>query len=515
MKFNDFFNDFNYSANKNRDYDILSLVISKVVEKYIKDQEKPAYIEYREVIESYNNKRKVRYHDVFAPEGFDSYIGPTSVDIKILKDKKIIMPVLRNTIKNVYDSSEVKNYIFVLTFEITSSEKEKTLHILNSIIRENLEINMSNEHKQIFIWDIQDLNFIFEKYRDYYQSLLNNANGLLLNDTVQKGLREKTAEDKSLNNQEYIDDLKRSYKSDDLVLFVGAGISKDAGIAMWDTLIYKLLVSLVNKGLKKQNAELSEDEQTLVIESIKKDNGNSPLQLVRFIRHGLQEEFQEILSEILYKDSKTSSQTLKAITNLCTPVRNGIGVQGVVTYNFDDLLEKNFESNGIAYLPVYKESEFPSKNEIGIFHVHGFLPNNKDRYDGLDQSLLVFSEEGYHSLLNDPYHWANLIQLNYLRERTCLFIGVSLTDPNVRRLLEINMNKQPDNTCRHYLILKKEKLEKPNEKVPINMKNIEKFQEVNQVLKEDSLKELGINVIWIEDYDIDIPNIISEIKKGL
>ncbi len=148
--------------------------------------------------------------------------------------------------------------------------------------------------------------------------------------------------------------------------------------------------------------------------------------MARYIRKGLKNGFTNTLSNILYSNCTNESEILTEITQLCLPVRSGVGIQGVVNYNFDDLLELYFSKYRIKHRTVYREADIPSNDELGIFHVHGFLPRNLDEYEDLFKSLLVFSEEGYHKLMLAPYNWANLIQLNYLREYTCLFIGLSM-----------------------------------------------------------------------------------------
>ena len=56
-------------------------------------------------------------------------------------------------------------------------------------------------------------------------------------------------------------------------------------------------------------------------------------------------------------------------------------------------------------------------------------------------------------MYNDVYNWSNIKQINALREKNCLFIGCSLSDPNMRRLLDIAYDKSE---AKHYAILKKE-----------------------------------------------------------
>ena len=136
-----------------------------------------------------------------------------------------------------------------------------------------------------------------------------------------------------------------------------------------------------------------------------------------------------------------------------------------------------------------------------------FCLKYKGDYENLAKSLLVFSEEGYHKLLLEPYNWANLSQLNYLTNNTCLFVGLSMTDPNLRRLLDISSQKNYDENCTHYSILKRFTISKNN-----NNDNIVTFNKINEELQESFFSELGINIIWIDNYS-DIPKLLNEIKK--
>lgn len=159
---------------------------------------------------------------------------------------------------------------------------------------------------------------------------------------------------------------------------------------------------------------------------------------------------------------------------------------------------------------VYGEGITPDDEELGIYHVHGFIPQNKDGYNNLAQSLLVFSEEGYHKLMLEPYNWANMVQLNFMMNNTCIFIGLSMTDPNMRRLLEIatQKNTEGDSICKHYAIMLRFHIQDSE-----NNNALKKFESVNESLQESFFKELGINIIWIDDYS-EIPSLLRKIKEG-
>ncbi|MGF9715283.1 SIR2 family protein, partial [Paenibacillus naphthalenovorans] len=390
--------------------------------------------------------------------------------------------------------------IFILTVELTEEEK---MNIIKKLSNDNLI--------KIDIWDISSLQAMFSNYPEVVTKAVENISELVLNNQVFQGINNEPDFNENQRDK-HIDNLKKCFFDDELVLFLGAGVSRDAKIPMWDNLVSDLLVSLLSNKLKEFNINLSENERDFIIKNLKDSNGNSPLLMARYIRQGLQELFTETLTEILYKSCVNESKILTAITKLCKPVRNGVGIRGVVNYNFDDLIEFNFEKHDISHRAIFREGDIPTRDELGVYHVHGFLPRDGKGYTNLAKSLLVFSEEGYHNLMLDPYSWSNLIQLNYLRENTCLFIGLSLTDPNLRRLLDIASRKQESDICKHYAILRKELYHKKDLDVPnIDLRNIQKFDTVNQKLQEEYYKELGLNVIWVEGYD-EIPSILEKIR---
>ena len=199
---------------------------------------------------------------------------------------------------------------------------------------------------------------------------------------------------------------------------------------------------------------------------------------------------------------------MEEIGQLCIPNRGKLGIRAIVNYNFDDLVEKNLKRLRVNYHSIYGEGMIPDADELGIYHVHGFLPQEKANYDNLTKSLLVFSEEGYHKLMLEPYSWANISQLNYMINNTCLFIGLSMTDPNMRRLLEIAAQKRIDNDgdCQHYAIMLRFGLKESE-----GVDSIKSFERVNETLQESFFKELGVNVIWIDRFD-EIPDLLKQIK---
>lgn len=478
---------------------MIETLIFKVLTQYSEDNHKKIFANYK----LKNSNKSIYEFDAYAPDGIDNYLGATVFELKAYRNKnslRSLSEIYYKLIGRIKSANlDIKNLIFIVTLELSEDEKN---NIINSF---------KNEAGIILgLWDLSDLQNIFDMYPKIVLSTMENISELVLNNQIYESINEAYNNDDQTEN--HISNLNKSFFNDELVLFLGAGISRDAKIPMWDDLVSDLLVSLLSNKLKEFSIELTETEIDYIISNLKDSNGNSPLLIARYIRQGLKELFVETLAKILYKDCVNESKLLTSITKLCKPVRNGIGVRGVVNYNFDDLLEYNFKINDINYRSIFRESDIPTRDELGIFHVHGFLPREGERYTDLAKSLLVFSEEGYHNLMLDPYSWSNLIQLNYLRENTCLFIGLSMTDPNLRRLLDIASRKQESDIPKHYVILKRELYHKKGSNVSnINLNNIQKFDTANQKLQEEYYKDLGLNIIWVDDFN-QITDMLDEIR---
>lgn len=445
---------------------------------------------------TFDDERRYVIPDAVLPDGIDDIEGRIAVEIKMYRNSHM-------SLKYIYDT--------IGRYSMRSNDFDKLLFIAVSEIPQNIKkrIKMENERLnfEVIIWDINDLVNLFEKNEVLFEETYNNVNTILLKETIAEALmrEEKASRDKREN---YIKQLHDEYESDNVVLFLGAGASRDANIATWDVLISELFVALIDKQLLENHIRMSDNEKEEISKELIEQNGNSPLLQTRFLRNGFEADFEDLVGKILYREATETSHILEEIGQLCIPNRGKFGIRAIVNYNFDDLVEKNLNRLRVKYHSIYGEGMIPDIGELGIYHVHGFLPQDKEGYDKLAKSLLVFSEEGYHKLMLDPYNWANITQLNFLLNNTCVFVGLSMTDPNLRRLLEISAQKRDDGEerCKHYAILRKQTFKKDKKSNVMS-----RFQIVNESLQENFYADLGVNVIWIDDYK-EIPVILKKIK---
>jgi hypothetical protein len=469
-----------------RSYFLFEALVLELIQKYLKDQSKPFFPHYK-------NPEKIEY-DGFAPNGIDDLPGPAVIEVKLFRENASFLSLKRIFIKFLEDDS-IKSILFVIGKNLTQNERRRILELF--------PVSSIN----IKIWDVSDLISLSHNYPESTSNSISELSESIFNNTVSDSL-ERSPDEWKVKNDKYVSRLKQSYKKNGLVLFLGSGISENAGIPIWNDLVYDLFVALIRNNLGNK-MEFNEFEEDFIIEKLKEFNESSPLLQARYIRAGLGDSFYEVMSKVLYKNYKksdTKTDLLRAISRICV----ARSIRSIVTYNFDDLLEEILCEAGLPFKPIYRDTDLPSQNELAINHVHGFLPENAENYDGLTESLLVFSEEKYHSLFQDPYSWSNIIQLNLLRENTCLMIGLSVIDPNLRRLLAISAKRIEE--PKHYAILKKQKFEKlENTGIEIRDEALRVFANVNQELQEKTFEELGLNIIWVESYE-EIPGILDSIR---
>ena len=121
-----------------------------------------------------------------------------------------------------------------------------------------------------------------------------------------------------------------------------------------------------------------------------------------------------------------------------------------------------------------------------------FFPqvNNKKELQKKHYDSIVLTESNYNDLYNHPYDWAIACQLSFFRENICLFIGSSLSDPNIRRLLQITKSNRKN----HFAIMVRGKTKEEDLSVLSN-----------------HFSKIGVEIIWVDNYS----NIIDAIEKFL
>ncbi|MFZ1378701.1 MAG: TIR domain-containing protein, partial [Saprospiraceae bacterium] len=179
---------------------------------------------------------------------------------------------------------------------------------------------------------------------DFSKSFDNGYKGLIkrLNQDQQQKLaiKEFNPEETKKINDNYLKEIKEEFKKGSLCLFCGAGVSIKAGIPNWSFLLKGLLQNLVDKQLG--DFSIDPKKQRQLAEFYYDEFGVSSLIVGQYLKNGLGESFLEDVREALYQNNPSDSDILNTIVELCRPQRERKTLYSIITFNFDDLIEKNF-----------------------------------------------------------------------------------------------------------------------------------------------------------------------------
>lgn len=259
--------------------------------------------------------------------------------------------------------------------------------------------------------------------------------------------------------EERLDTLRNELRYAPNTLMVGAGLSCSLGCDDWKSLLDDLA-----KRLKFE---------TSVYEDIAADSDHNNLLFARYLKSIAKAKKKRMVTNlrpILYKNGiSSSSPFLDAVVAL---IKNKL-FKEVITYNFDNYLEAALTANGIQNKSLDCQSR-SIKNYLPVLHVHGMIHPTDKTYD----KNVVLSEDEYHDLYRDSYHWANVAQLYALTHTTCVFVGLSMKDPSLRRLLDI-ASKQGSGNIEHYAFLRRDEYNNHRE-------------------AEEIFSQMGVGIIWCE-----------------
>jgi NAD-dependent SIR2 family protein deacetylase len=250
-------------------------------------------------------------------------------------------------------------------------------------------------------------------------------------------------------------------RKDKLSIFLGAGISVSCGLPDWTTLLNTLKSLIASHGI-----HLYDDDD-----------------IANVTRKLFGDKFNTVIADCLYGYGVTVSETALSIAHS--------GVKSIVCFNFDDILEETFQSENIRHNVVLNGEKFNLNSEhTTIFHPHGYL----GRFDSEAEqkaSDIILSKSDYDGLYLDHYCLTNLIQLSMLMTKTVLFVGMSMTDPNIIRLLKEARKIGVRNW--HYAFIKR-------------------VNEEHSASETIRLKSLGVDPVWYKEHS-DIPRILKQISR--
>jgi hypothetical protein len=206
--------------------------------------------------------------------------------------------------------------------------------------------------------------------------------------------------EKTMNS---IDTLANEILKGNAVLFIGAGLSRGAGLSGWEELV-RGLASEIGYEVPPVGRRIPTEMLVKIPQYFENARG----------RHAL-------LSRVLDASDTTNKQPTENHRLLAQ-----LPIQTWVTTNWDDLLEMTLREAGRAYRLVIRDQDLPyqSTDTVSLLKMHG------DRWQG---DTIVITQEDYDSYFM-RYPLVKLKLSALLPDKTFLFVGYGLNDPDFNQL---------------------------------------------------------------------------------
>lgn len=312
------------------------------------------------------------------------------------------------------------------------------------------------------------------------------------------------------------DRLRASYSRDGLVLVLGAGVSVGSGFPTWGELLTRVATADVKGDDAGLVDELRRNEVPLtIIASILQRHSGGKAEFVHKVRHALYRDFPFFPDGVTKRNRRQlidhvrkANPTLRAVASLCARRADGERtyspnprIRAIVNFNLDAVLHAyvyaRYEKRLLRTIDRASAKAIPEK--INVYHMHGFLRFDPNAEDPTKEApdLVVLTEGDYFDFFNDPTSLFNYTFLYLLRECHCLFIGLSMQDGNIRRLLHLSREE------RRTALMRERPNEKPNPKELLRHFALLRRSDSSRLdlAMEESLLPLGTQALWVDDFE--------------
>lgn len=285
--------------------------------------------------------------------------------------------------------------------------------------------------------------------------------------------------------------LIKKIQQNNVVIFVGAGLSIQAGFPNWIELVEKILDGIADRESKSQKYK----------EALK-DELFSPLEILTKIS-GFRENSIEILEKEIRKHDCINFNPIH--------LKLGQLSKNIITTNYDELIEKalpDFEK--IVYSNEFKLAHL-SQYPKYIYKIHGDIhePNKCILFPSEYENLYTIEEK------------PSIFELKkIISDKTILFIGFSLTDPYINYILDYISTLYSGFNPDHYIITTCKERIWPKKIIPIYVENFNEQETFidkliaelnNKIVDEENFKDqLEVEskssiITYTENLDYDSP----------
>jgi hypothetical protein len=246
-------------------------------------------------------------------------------------------------------------------------------------------------------------------------------------------------------------DVQEAQRDGRLGFLVGAGLSTAIGLPGWNT----FNIALVEQSFERHSPGGAQARRELTQAYLDLCSGQS-LAAVDFMRRRVGNDFHVVLQGALYDRPELRGYAPTEVHHaLCKLTLEGDPPFPVVyTTNYDDLLELALGRVAGRQAQAVHVGRRLLSDGPRVVHLHGYFPYEpaQSQRSKLARDV-VLSDLDYSRLSNDHSAWTNRELLALLDARSVLIVGMSLTDPNVRRLFAYLSDRRREDGPQHYVVL--------------------------------------------------------------
>lgn len=215
-----------------------------------------------------------------------------------------------------------------------------------------------------------------------------------------------------------------------ITLIVGAGASMEAGLPSWPILVRGMLdevaSNVVAEDIRKRWIKAVEDEGLLAATAVVKALTESD------------DAFGDLLRRALYRTRPMTSYVPQALAQQIAWLKRELGDSvTIATGNYDGLLEQALRDLDLT-VHSYITGRTEAPGSAAVYHLHGRLMPG---YPATGR--LILSEDDY-ARVQHPGAWQERFVRAALKDTLCIFVGLSMTDPNLIRWLYRYSERAPD-----------------------------------------------------------------------
>jgi SIR2-like domain len=306
-----------------------------------------------------------------------------------------------------------------------------------------------------------------------------------------------------------------------LGLVLGAGVSHDADIPMWNELVGRLMASANFPNDRMEAHKNDGVPPTLLAEMAYRSHFDSQTRdhsdlNVKFRRYQVDASWCLKIHSCLYE--KVLGKTFAEITRphiYLEPLAELIcKSQFAVTLNFDDIVDEAViahveKGKGPNPEIIIRPKVETRKDATVIYHINGRIPREELR--GRSEHVLL-TEDAFADILLSPNSQDAEFVINQFAVRTFLLLGVSLTDNSLKNLLRSGAKRNPAN--HHFIVYFEEEGSPRSQEVRQDLfdANLHVYNLISIFLTRNEIKAL-IQMLNLDEKDSEFEDQLRHIAK--